>query len=198
MFERWLGDPKWGLRVWRVFFGLVVMGAVGGILFGGWRAYQAVTHSDADPAQTKRVSDLTLALGAAMSGKPFVVPAGFTFAGQEIRLKKASLGYMYRFDPAKYPVKAFTAVIEDNKDDPVVDAMLQERMFFIPKGYPYAGEQGAVIATRLTTVDQRSGPAFKFEGMGSVKGSDWTCEGHTPCVDAKKGKSFDVKRLHAK
>ena len=80
MFERWAG-PVWGLRIWRLFFGVLLLGVVGGIAFGGWRGYREIWPADQhiaaqlppktvyvptpDPAQAREIQSLKAQLVAA-------------------------------------------------------------------------------------------------------------------------------------
>jgi hypothetical protein len=54
MFERWIG-ATWGIRAWRVFFSVVVLGIVGGVLFGGWKAVREVHQEWGESAPSKAI-----------------------------------------------------------------------------------------------------------------------------------------------
>jgi len=151
-----------------------------------------------DPAQAQRIGTLESVFTGALQGKSFVVPQGLPHAGETIRLKRASVGNLFNFDPKENPTQAFTAVVEDNKDDPVVDALLQGRLFFIPKGYPYEHEFAAVTPISHTDAAKRTGPCMKFKDTGTVKGKEWTCEGHPTAVDADHVKSFELDKSTTK
>src|ERR1700677_2094329 len=102
MFEKWAG-PKWGIRIWRVFFTLVVFAIVGGILFAAWKAFEEISRSTskppltsapavvykADPSQAAQIRDLQDKLAALQSQIP-ATPQPTTVAIHSERPKKVT------------------------------------------------------------------------------------------------------------
>ena len=100
MFEKWAG-PKWGLRIWRIFFGLVVFAMVGGILFGAWKVGREIFRGDepipqivkvpvADPKQAQEIKSLQDQLRAMTKPTVAIPPKKKDVVGNSIQHPKGN------------------------------------------------------------------------------------------------------------